>query len=914
MKQQRAFTLVVVLVVVVLAAAVVAGVLSALRSQTVSAIRSREEAAARGIAEACADRMFAYATTFIRDSTEVSGEPPLDFDALLDPDGTPNSGDEFMPSGGALVSVPPNANNPMTRHAAFRLDGGACLIRFDDNSDDWHPGLGSRSHFTNVVEGPAAGDEVVFRDRDRSIWVSVIGVFPAFAETPNADLWTRAHARVSIRRFLETAGGPAVWAGDEITVADGGLAVCGLGGMEAEDFRGASSTNLCACGHQKAADTADAIVNECNYTSGSGDMCDDPTRACEPNLREAGTQRKPGPIDLPRESTFQRVPRTDFVKPQVDAANPGSCAVWIRDSDAPDPAKPPNASGQRPSYRSDSVKGLPEGDTTITEGVAYIWANDTKRAEARPLLSQLLTGNGECDSLMGATRVACNNALTQDELCPDTFAAGATMPAPCRWDLDSSSFAFNTGITCEVGESRCWVPIAVLDGVHRDILQERTGGILGSVETLLGPLKPLLSLVSVLTLGAVSADDVVQKLAAGLVSGAVGIGEQSIKDTDGKEKLAFRKSTPTLDVDVGLVKLKVSGSPPTLKISILSTTLINSPLLGGILGPVVTNALSSGSAVSIETFCGGGCTGNNECVGEPSFFFLPDSSLGSERALQDQRNLPRNMNFIVENGRKPGGGTPVWSPLRLQSATKTGSPANDAAGPIRIGVQASGDIIMTEAMELCCPTCTCPNDDNATAGTSVTTPNPRRRSPNAAPNAAGRDCDAIAANLFVPESSFEGRHTLLQSDGNCVLDGRSMLIGAVKCSNISVRQTQPSLVSREAGGCFIGGLDGRAMCGDVPCDAPELNDPTLVTGCIDGNGGPRVDRCTDPGVCLPRSLGVVGNVRSATDVCIGDHVTVFGQVIAFDDVALQRAVVVNHSNAGSIGAVTQAQAWVEGTP
>ena len=877
------FTLLTVLLVVVLIAAIVAGVLSALRSQSISAIRGREESAARAIAETCADRMFAYSTSYIKEVASGEAQPPADFDRLLDPDGIVNNADDFMPPGGSanIASVPPGSTSLAHRYRVLRIDGGACLVRFDDNSDDWHPGLGDRSTGNNgVIEGPAVGDEVLTRDRDRSIWVSVIGVFPAFDTTSDAELWTRAHARVSVRRFLETAGGPAIWAGGDVNLALGGTAVCGLGGIVSESIAYGSS-NVCACGQQKHDDITDAIPNECNYTADAGDACDDRTRACEPNLREELPQPAPQGTELPVATSFK-------VLTQAMVADE-TCAIWSRDRDAPEPA-PKNAG--EVAYKDST---MPVG----TEAMAFIWVSDADRAGALPQLTTALGITNACQTLLGAPLGTCPSTPTG--LGVETCGASPPlkMPPPCRYSMKTSGGKPDglqldecrtipaTGATPAITESRCWVPIAVVDGQKTLLAPSSQGLVSGIASNLVAALPPL----------ALLAGGTVDALAAGLTEDIVGVGEQTVI-IGGIERLALQKYEASLVVNVAGVTTNIG--------SILIVGPLVSALVTSLTGPLL-----AGEATAPK-LCGGGCSGSGDCSGQP-LLFVNGSRLSSDAGFESQRSSPPGVTLVVENGNDT---------LLLPTPTKpTGGVPGDS--PLQLAIRAQGNVDWTGKAVACCPTCRCPGAPAKAAIVSgagvvlraampaVAAVLPKRRATNAAPGPPGTDCDSQAGAVFLPEQGGgDGVRSLLHADGACRINGASTLIGRISCANVTVTSITSGSDDRKNGGCFVGGIDGRATCGiDTPC--PASAPPAAFNTCTTGTP---IAGCDDVGLCIEGALGIVGNVRSATDVCIRKNTTIYGQIIGLEDVAITRDVVVNHDNAGSIGAVTQAQAWIEAYP
>ena len=140
--KRRGFIILIVLAVIATTSVVLATQLGSVQSQEGAQLRIVEEIKARDIAEYCLD----VADAYVQDYGTTNST--LDFDALLDPNGTVGAaGDDNMPPSGLLggsatvVNVPPGRTGTKYRWMGFNIStpgtggtAGTCLIRFDDNA------------------------------------------------------------------------------------------------------------------------------------------------------------------------------------------------------------------------------------------------------------------------------------------------------------------------------------------------------------------------------------------------------------------------------------------------------------------------------------------------------------------------------------------------------------------------------------------------------------------------------------------------------------------------------------------------------------------------------------------------------------------------------------------------------------
>lgn len=471
-RRQRGFVLVVVIVLVAAISMIVLSQFDVVKSQRGAAIRGTEDAQARAIAETCLERYMASA----KDHLTTPGI--VDYDTFLDPDGATNlaappTGDEYVPSGGTIINIPlggsaaDNADG-MRRHAMFLLNGGACLVRFDDNGDDnlrtqadsppgplpifttsntgippvaegrqpngagfrfFRSGLG----FFGSVAGGNDGQDIPFRDRDGAIFITSIGIFPAAAATPAA--YAAAHARVTMKRYVTAAvpassSGAALQAGADVILKEN-TALCGLGGISSNAVTyegGGNSTASCACGEVETTVASTFPVECADPASVSSEDASCPTVAtCTPGADSTSPQPSPAVPTLAQNTDFLHISGFKNTAGVADVGLNGLPEFYFRDKDAPNP-------------NGGTYEQGPDG--TLATGDEYM---------TLPTQSEVFFWN----------RKDPVNACS-------TFSA-TTVPRPCNWKNvvgDTSADAFLAGAepVCGAGESPCWKLVARLDG------------------------------------------------------------------------------------------------------------------------------------------------------------------------------------------------------------------------------------------------------------------------------------------------------------------------------------------------------------------------------------------------------------------------------------------------------------------
>lgn len=882
-KVRRGFVLLIVVMLLAVLGVAVAVQLDTARGQSIESSRTRDDAAARAVAETCLDLLLAQTRGYLTSSTP----PPPDFDPLLDPklddtSKTPDD-DDFLPpalGAGSVVSgdvfLPKGSTRPSGHYRLYRFtaDGSACLVRFDDNSDDAVPSPmlppAATGNSNGVAEGPGAdvGRDVLNRDRDRAIQLTAIGLFPAAANVADDDVFDRAHARVTLRRVIETSGGPAIWAGERILTAQDN-AVCGLGGLTADVLDQGSDT-LCACGEQNLG-TTPAAQFACDYTSSlkPGSMCDDNSRACEPRVLGAVKKQidpyDPSPtIDSPIEELVRDTggdPDTnvsdDNWRSSLTIGNPGTNStfeVYVRHKDARDPEDP---------------NGKTFKQTTFAPGVdaeIYVWNNKV---------------NGVVNSL-GLDALTCSDALPAAcAVNPDCADFPRTeIPPPCRFTItrDGGGNVTSSKSDCrgtvpdgpdagsepDVQESRCWQLVAQLDGKAGEDLVKGT-----LADQLLS--SPLFSLV---------------------------VGTPNV--------MGLREDTVMED---GHEVWRPVGAPSPGILGLANLTSVLNTLLG---------VLGLTSVQTWSTAAGGDWTTTN-------IFYVDkdgDDDDDDDGHNRGHDNIIKHEDWDRANEFAARSVLLFENPLNKEvifDGNNFGAVAGDENHPIQTLVVASGDVHFEGKVGVCCPSCVCPDNDASTVvpdsmpvqGGSNSDANPRTRP------CSGTDGVTPLMNPLAPLTSQPIRSRLaVRTGGHCLFEKDSSVVGDVMCQTVHIK----------GGGCFVSDVFGHGACEDGTCDCkggscgPGRKKNKLDRGKNDSGCAGLADPsgCEEPGVCIGKSgsspvTTIIGATFSRGDVCVSDPLTTYGQVIAADDVRLGPEVVVNHdgTTGGGVGAIVSTVAWIE---
>jgi len=213
----RGYTLLAVLLILAALALVVIASLNYALSERRNSIIVKDDAMALAIAETGLERTKAYlgALSNAQVDLDLALDPLNDTTCTMTGTGmqpTAGTADDFLPpfTDGlpAPVLVPPS-NKP---YKLVANQGGAYLVRIEDNDDDAEPDtdfLVSTSNHVNGVKDCREGQTVKrnpVRDRDQTVIVEVIGIYPG------QDINT-AHARKSLRMLV----GPGKSAGISVT-------------------------------------------------------------------------------------------------------------------------------------------------------------------------------------------------------------------------------------------------------------------------------------------------------------------------------------------------------------------------------------------------------------------------------------------------------------------------------------------------------------------------------------------------------------------------------------------------------------------------------------------------------------------------------------------------------------------------
>ncbi len=865
--RSRGFVLLIVVMLLAVLGVAVAVQLDTARGQSIDASRSRDDTAARAVAETCLDLLLAQTRGYLSTSTP----PPPDFDPLLDPDGVAGSRDDFLPpSSGlagvvsAVVAVPRDSDRPSARYRLYRFtEGSACLVRFDDNSDDAVPVPLLPRIATSAQEGPDAngGRDVPMRDRDRAIQLTAIGLFPALAATADGDVYDRAHARVTLRRVIETSGGPAIWAGDRVITAQNN-AVCGLGGLTADGLT-QGSDSACACGEQNIG-TTPAVPAACDYTSAAapGSMCDDDSRACEPRvigpLKRQIDPFDPSPQnDSPLEQLI--VDSGGNPDPEVDATawlstaaigHPGTnglCEFYVRQRQAIDP----NDAG-----------GRSWGSTYFAENAAlaaevYVWNHqDIGRLAGLPLAARLTRLMGT----LGVTALTCRNASGATIGCPTSCdePGGQTVPAPC--DFTGSGGALTA--TCAAGQSPCWQLVAQLDGVANQAIgtPDTTGALL------------------------------IASALPGSAPNIVGFREQTVLE--------------------GSVEVwRPLGAPVGLG-GVTSST-----------GIKLANAAGTTQVTTWDRLCN-----DNKPWTTTKIVSAPptggDHNITKHADWQRREQFAARSAWLFENPADDG--EVIFDGTRADgTAVAFGAVPGFENLPVQLFIAATGDVHFDGALGLCCPTCVCPDD---VASTPVIDSMPTVNGSFADGNGRTHSCRATEGTTSImnpptplTDQPIQSRLSV-RAGGHCLFEKESSVVGDVMCKTVHIKGGGCFVADVFGhGACPDGRCSEPRRCNNGTCPpgqaSNKLDRGPSDSGCF-GLGDPT--GCEEPGVCIGNSAGapttnIIGATFSRGDVCVRDPLTTWGQVIAQDDVRLGPDVTVNHdgTTGGGVGAIVNTVAWFE---
>lgn len=441
----RGFVIIVVLAAIAVISAVVAGQLISSQKAQVAGLRTNEEVRARGIAQACLEMLSSYA-----ENLQPDAGPGSDLDLLLaGPNGANGSpspdSDDFLPFGTTrTAAIPAGSTSPLHQWNLVDIpgSGGLCAVRFDDNSDDGRPDLPTPGGAGDPDSpGEGVGNDVPNMDRDQSVYLTVIGMYPVLPGTADADAYAKAHTRVTLKRLIQKENifqplAPALWAGNFIDLKNNND-ICGAGGVMSPAVN--MGNNSCSCG--------DLITNTATGPGipTPGETCACPTFCPPANDPDAGVLVPPVNVHW-----------TDFAL----TANESLGAPQRADPVA-DPAIG-QGSGPAPGTNYDlsdaSICAFyadlsdPAGDERI-----YVWdAHDTD-ALTTHLAASGLTAAAFTFPVAVVGPIDCTNHT-------------GSVPPPCVWNL-----GLNT-MVCPSLQSACWKLVARLDDFNTPDLDVQLGG------------------------------------------------------------------------------------------------------------------------------------------------------------------------------------------------------------------------------------------------------------------------------------------------------------------------------------------------------------------------------------------------------------------------------------------------------
>ncbi|MFH1810950.1 MAG: hypothetical protein ABIJ09_19570 [Pseudomonadota bacterium] len=344
-RRQGGFALVIVVVLAVAATAAVAALYTAFLSTRLPAAKTAAGDMSRSIAESGMARTIAYLQRAVSS----------DMDRVLDPGWTavcnsPNSAAWEPPvmcaSGAAINCFRPVPNFTDTGagtvyynsqpYRRVPYSGGAYLVQFSDDADDlvanadWNTATGNSLTLgdPNCMEGPAGlgGGDNPARDRNRTIWITVIGIYPGTNPAVTQQ-------RTTLRKLHTSVLPPAVVGMEvkgNIDVSGSGdfLGCSPIGSIEIDgNFVGPGSGKACACGFS----LADGL--------GSWDHCTDAAiTGSAPNCGSVGVGCADGVLDTPG-PVLPAIPSPDLAGGApgdpgtdwyVDWSRP--CVFWLSDN------------------------------------------------------------------------------------------------------------------------------------------------------------------------------------------------------------------------------------------------------------------------------------------------------------------------------------------------------------------------------------------------------------------------------------------------------------------------------------------------------------------------------------------------------------------------------------------------------
>ena len=430
-RRHRGFVILVVVMLLAVATAIAANQYTVVTSQTVTSTRVDEELQARAIAEGCLALMQTYTEGYIG---KAPGFKKPDFDGLLDRAAGP--ADDYLPAFGTRVVLPRNlaliGAAAAPHQWSFLARGvapnqGACLMRLEDNSDDGPASVPTGT--TSATEG--LGRDVANLDRDRAVYMTVIGLYPLLPGTTGDFAYERAHSRVTLRRLYAVENPPqappALQACGDVNLSSN-TKIQGLGGVEADKIT-VSGGSTCGCG---------AYVANTVSPTAPPTACNVNPATCTPPTTTAGAPSACTTPTLP-DSTYY-MDNKGFGNPGSDTNNvgdPAACKVYID-----------------------------------RWGRSFVWdmtdsyANDPNDA-ANPLRPYVVPTLGVPTAKQTIPNLPKHNCKNYQGPV-DTLTGRRIVELPCEWDTVGTGPA-DESVTCDFTnpvvrkrQTPCWKPIAYL--------------------------------------------------------------------------------------------------------------------------------------------------------------------------------------------------------------------------------------------------------------------------------------------------------------------------------------------------------------------------------------------------------------------------------------------------------------------
>ncbi len=481
----RGFVVLIVLLVLAVISVIAIGQLAVVGNESVSGVRHQQDVEARALAEGCLTELQRNAECFL-DKTDLGTPcgstpnkfaPPYaepDFDKLLNPnDSALEDGDEYVPQiAGKTVQIP--AGSGQSWKLLVR-DGGACLVRYEDNSDDDFPAAAvSDDGSSHNCGGPGAegtGVDIAYCDRDKAIYLTAIGLYPVDASAATVQAvadtaYANAHAHVTLRKLFQAATPSSFPTGiatpGTVTFKNNAL-LCGAGGITANDVDGSIKGTSCMCGPINT-------VNPANPPIGSACPCPSPVASCNPGSASSGAQPAP-PIDI--DGNFDKCSPAGSAAGCLSDPEAAKQLAWVS------PLQPKGnnflgTNGFGDPYANTPVLGAPGANNLSTNvGSAALTSTATPPPicefyfdiDAANSIYYFDSGDTNTFASLAAHGLALVDSDTPvGESC--TNYTQDPVDKPCAWNTTAALAGLipPKTVSCGANQTACWKLLARLDG------------------------------------------------------------------------------------------------------------------------------------------------------------------------------------------------------------------------------------------------------------------------------------------------------------------------------------------------------------------------------------------------------------------------------------------------------------------